>query len=262
MRTSEIFLVVTMDDATSEIYIYSAFLVEEEGTDSNVPGAVGGVRAARPAAEPLYRSRQSLLPHGRSWRQGGLRRADPGRACVGASGRRTYRRLFDPGARPLGAIVPAPCLRSGRLLQDRVPKELVLAGITTMAEANAWLRDTYIPAHNARFATQAEQHRTKLHSTRPARTASTARSSGAPMSLYLSQRGGDYPPRRGNPARAERRRDRSARTLHGAGNHRSLERECHRQLARRGRLTNPSPAGESDDQSRSYTTSGDTIGPP
>jgi transposase-like protein len=52
-------------------------------------------------------------------------------------------------------------------LQDRVPKELVLAGITTMAEANAWLRDTYIPAHNARFATQAEQHRTKLHSTNP-----------------------------------------------------------------------------------------------
>jgi hypothetical protein len=42
-------------------------------------------------------------------------------------------------------------------LQDRLPKELVLAGITTVDEANAWLRDTYIPAHNARFAVKAEQ---------------------------------------------------------------------------------------------------------
>ena len=50
--------------------------------------------------------------------------------------------------------------RSERLfqtLQDRLPKELVLAGITTMDAANAWLCDTYIPAHNARFAVQAEQ---------------------------------------------------------------------------------------------------------
>ena len=38
-----------------------------------------------------------------------------------------------------------------------MPKELALAGITTMEAANAWLRDTYIPAHNARFAIKAEQ---------------------------------------------------------------------------------------------------------
>jgi hypothetical protein len=42
-------------------------------------------------------------------------------------------------------------------LHDRVPKELVLAGIVTTEAANAWLRDTYIPAHNARFAVRAEQ---------------------------------------------------------------------------------------------------------
>lgn len=50
--------------------------------------------------------------------------------------------------------------RSERLfqtLQDRVPKELALACITTMDQANVWLRDTYIPAHNARFAIKAEQ---------------------------------------------------------------------------------------------------------
>jgi hypothetical protein len=42
-------------------------------------------------------------------------------------------------------------------LQGRVPKELALAGITTVEAANSWLRDTYISAHNARFATKAEQ---------------------------------------------------------------------------------------------------------
>jgi hypothetical protein len=37
------------------------------------------------------------------------------------------------------------------------PQARALAGITTMDAANAWLRDTYIPAHNARFAVKAEQ---------------------------------------------------------------------------------------------------------
>ena len=42
-------------------------------------------------------------------------------------------------------------------MQDRLPKELALAGITTMDAANAWMRDTYIPAHNARFAVKPAQ---------------------------------------------------------------------------------------------------------
>ena len=37
-------------------------------------------------------------------------------------------------------------------LQDRLPKELKLAGITDSAAANAWIRDVYLGAHNARFA--------------------------------------------------------------------------------------------------------------
>jgi hypothetical protein len=37
-------------------------------------------------------------------------------------------------------------------LQDRLPKELTLAGITTVAAANRWLAETYWPAHNAAFA--------------------------------------------------------------------------------------------------------------
>src|SRR5271156_3941210 len=37
-------------------------------------------------------------------------------------------------------------------LQDRLVNELALAGITDIAAANAFLRDVYLPAHNARFA--------------------------------------------------------------------------------------------------------------
>ena len=37
-------------------------------------------------------------------------------------------------------------------LQKRLPQELRLAGITDMAAANRFLRDTYLPRHNTRFA--------------------------------------------------------------------------------------------------------------
>jgi hypothetical protein len=37
-------------------------------------------------------------------------------------------------------------------LQDRLIKELAKAAITEIAAANAWIRDVYLPEHNARFA--------------------------------------------------------------------------------------------------------------
>ena len=37
-------------------------------------------------------------------------------------------------------------------LQKRLPQELRLAGITDMAAANRFLKEVYLPAHNARFA--------------------------------------------------------------------------------------------------------------
>ncbi len=48
-----------------------------------------------------------------------------------------------------------PCIvaSSFRTLQDRLPKELALAGIVDVAAANAFIRKVYLPAHNARFAT-------------------------------------------------------------------------------------------------------------
>ena len=41
-------------------------------------------------------------------------------------------------------------------LQDRLVKELSHAAITDMEAANRWIRDDYLPRHNARFARPAE----------------------------------------------------------------------------------------------------------
>jgi transposase len=140
-------LVVTMDDATSEIY--SAFLVEEEGTDSTFR-ALLEVFGRRGLPLSLYTDRGSHYFH-TSEAGGKVDRGQP--TQVG-------RALAHLGVEHIAAYSPQARGRSERLfqtLQDRVPKELALARIATMEAANAWLRDTYIPAHNARFAIKAEQ---------------------------------------------------------------------------------------------------------
>jgi len=55
-----------------------------------------------------------------------------------------HRGLFARGARPFRARLPP--------LQDRLPKELALAGVTTVAAANRWLAESDCPAHNVAFA--------------------------------------------------------------------------------------------------------------
>jgi transposase len=140
-------LVVTMDDATSEMY--SAFLVEEEGTDSTFQ-ALSEVFGRHGLPLSLYTDRGSHYFH--TPEAGG--KVDRGQPT------QVGRALAHLGVEHIAAYSPQARGRSERLfktLQDRVPKELALAGITTLAEANAWLRDTYIPAHNARFAIEAEQ---------------------------------------------------------------------------------------------------------
>ncbi|MGH6857038.1 MAG: hypothetical protein ACRECP_05170 [Methylocella sp.] len=47
--------------------------------------------------------------------------------------------------------------RMFQTLQDRLVKQLALEGIDTLEAANLFLREVYIPAHNARFAIEAEQ---------------------------------------------------------------------------------------------------------
>src|SRR6516162_7709962 len=59
------------------------------------------------------------------------------------------------GIEHIAAYSPEARGRSERMfgtLQDRLIKELAKAGITEIAAANTWIRDVYLPDHNARFA--------------------------------------------------------------------------------------------------------------
>jgi len=140
-------LIVTMDDATNEIY--SAFLVEEEGTASTFRALLEVVgRHGLPLS--LYTDRGSH--YFRTDEAGG--KVDRGHLT------QVGRALAHLGIEHIAAYSPEARGRSERMfrtLQDRLPKEMALAGITTVETANAWLCDTYIPAHNARFAVKAEQ---------------------------------------------------------------------------------------------------------
>ena len=140
-------LVVTLDDATSAIY--SAILVPEEGTASTFAGLLE-VFTGHGLPCSLYTDRGS---HYFTTLKAG------GRVC---HGERTQvgRALGKLGVDHIAAYSPEARGRSERAfrpLQDRLPKELVLAGITTVAGANAYLRETYIGLHNARFAVAAEE---------------------------------------------------------------------------------------------------------
>jgi transposase len=142
----ELDLIVTLDDATSEIY--SAFLVEEEGTMSSFL-ALAEVIGAQGLPCALYTDRAShyfLTP------KAGEKVAKDQLTQVG-------RALAQLGIEHIPAYAPEARGRSERAfgtLQDRLPKELELAGITTVEAANRFLRETYLPEHNDRFAVPPE----------------------------------------------------------------------------------------------------------
>jgi hypothetical protein len=134
-------LIVTLDDATGAIY--SAFLVEEEGTASTFQ-ALNEVFSEHGLPMSLYTDRGSH--YFRTTKAGEIDRNCP--TQVG-------RALGQLGVEHIGAYSPQARGRSERAfqtLQDRLVKELRLAGITTVEAANAFIRETYLPAHNARFA--------------------------------------------------------------------------------------------------------------
>ena len=75
--------------------------------------------------------------------------------------RTQYARALDElGVELIHARSPQAKGRVERLfgtLQDRLVKELRLAGISTISEANRFVRDVYIPRHNAKFAVKARE---------------------------------------------------------------------------------------------------------
>lgn len=140
-------LVVTLDDATSAIY--SAFLVEEEGTQSSFRGLSEAIERHGLFCE-LYTDRGSHYFH----------TPKAGEAVSRTVRTQVGRALAQLGIRHIAAYSPEARGRSERAfrtLQDRLPKELALAGIVTLAAANRWIGETYLAAHNARFAVAPEQ---------------------------------------------------------------------------------------------------------
>ena len=140
-------LIVTLDDATTEIY--SAFFVEEEGTMSSLRG-LQEVIETQGLFSSLYTDRGSHY-----WlteEAGG--RVDKTRLT------QVHRALQQLGITLIPAYSPEARGRSERVfrtVQDRLPKELALTGITEMAAANRYLAERFLPTYNRRFAVPAPE---------------------------------------------------------------------------------------------------------
>ncbi|MHB8413732.1 MAG: ISNCY family transposase [Candidatus Acidiferrales bacterium] len=140
-------LLVVLDDATSEVYY--AQLVEQEST-STVLRALYAVVQQRGIFCSLYSDRAShfwLTPES-GQRVDRQRLTQVGRA------------LRELGIEMIPAYSPQARGRSERNFgtwQRRLPQELRLRGITTVEEANRFLREEYLAAFNRKFAVAAAQ---------------------------------------------------------------------------------------------------------
>src|SRR3984957_6968101 len=143
-------LIVILDDASSEIYY--AQLVEEESTVTVMAG-LRQVIERKGVFCALYSDRGShfwLTP-----KAGG--RVDPHRLT------QVGRALRDLGVQMIPAYSPQARGRSERNFgtwQGRLPQELRLHGISTLAEANRFLREHYVAEFNRRFQVPAAQRGT------------------------------------------------------------------------------------------------------
>ena len=143
-------LIVTMDDATGEVY--SMFLVAEEGTASSflgmrevieshgVPSSFYSVRGSHYWTTPEVGGKvdkSNLTQFGRAMRQLDIQ-------MIAA---------YSPEARGRSE-------RQFKTLQDRLPKELALAGITNLEAANRFIREDYLARCNAEFQVAAQEEGT------------------------------------------------------------------------------------------------------
>ena len=135
-------LIATIDDASSKIT--SCFLVEEEGTFSSFKGIYETV-VQEGLFCSFYTDRGSHYFY--TPNEGG--KVDKDRLT------QVGRALKQLGIRHIAAYSPQARGRSERAfgtLQDRLPKELALHNITTIEEANRYIREIYLPRHNEQFS--------------------------------------------------------------------------------------------------------------
>ena len=140
-------LVVTPDDATGAIY--SAILVEQEGTGSSFQG-LGETIAKQGLFRAFYTDRGSHYFH--TPKAGG--RVDKAKLT------QVGRALQQLGITHIPSYSPQARGRMERLfgtVQNRLPQELRLAGVTTIEAANRYLREQFVPDYNQRFAVPAAE---------------------------------------------------------------------------------------------------------
>jgi hypothetical protein len=140
-------LIVTLDDATGEIY--SAILVDQEGTMSSFLGLAETI-AEHGLFGAFYTDR------------GGHYFITPkkGRKVDKTQLTQVGRALAQLGITHIPSYSPQGRGRMERVfgtLQKRLPQELRLARIKTVAAANRFLKERFVPDHNARFAVPAAE---------------------------------------------------------------------------------------------------------
>ena len=154
-------LIVTMDDATSTVY--SAFLVEEEGTASTFRACLE-VFAKKGLPSSLYTDRGSHY----------FFTPKAGQAVDKERLTQVGRALDRLGIEHIAAYSPEARGRSERMfgtLQDRLAKELKLAGMADIKAANRFISEVYLADHNARFARPPEIAESAFVAADPARLA-------------------------------------------------------------------------------------------
>lgn len=143
----ELDLIVTLDDATGAIY--SAFLVEEEGTMSSFQGLLETI-GAQGLFSALYTDRGSHYFH----------TPEAGGKVDQSKPSQVGRALAQLGITHIPSYSPEARGRMERVfgtLQGRLPHELRLAEIATIAAANRFLKECFVPDYNARFALPAAE---------------------------------------------------------------------------------------------------------
>jgi transposase len=138
-------LIVTLDDATGAIY--SAILVEEEGTMSSFLGLFETI-AEQGLFRAFYTDRGAHYFY--TPKAGG--KVDKSKPTQVGRG------LAQLGITHIPSYSPEARGRMERVygtLQSRLPPELRLAKITTLEAANRYLKQEFVPDYNARFAVPA-----------------------------------------------------------------------------------------------------------
>jgi transposase len=140
-------LIVTLDDATNEIY--SMFFVDEEGTNSSFR-ALHEVMSTHGRFCSLYTDRGS---HYWVTTKAGDKVDKNSLTQVG-------RALAQLGIEHIPSYSPQARGRSERMfetLQGRLPQELRVRGITEMEAANQYIREEFLQKHNQQFMVPAEE---------------------------------------------------------------------------------------------------------